>query len=172
MDFHPRSFRHSCLPDLISWIYLSPPLYNNKFWFSSYLNGLVITPTFFNLRLNLAIRSSWSEPQSASVLVLLTVWSFLVFSCKEYNKFDFGVDHLVMSRCRVFSCVVRRGCLLWPVHSPGQTLLAFAMLHFVFPGQICLLLWLSLDFLLLHYKPLQWRGRCFYISFRRSFKSS
>ena len=31
----------------------------------SYLNGLVVFPTFFNLSLNLAIRSSWSEPQSA-----------------------------------------------------------------------------------------------------------
>ena len=27
------------------------------------LNGLVVFPTFFNLSLNLAIRSSWSEPQ-------------------------------------------------------------------------------------------------------------
>ena len=30
----------------------------------------------------------------------------------------------MMSMCRVFSCVVRRGCLLWPVHSLGKTLLA------------------------------------------------
>ena len=35
----------------------------------SYLNGLVIFP-IFNLNLNLAIRSSWSEPQSAPGLVL------------------------------------------------------------------------------------------------------
>ena len=31
-----------------------------------------------------------------------------------------------MSMCRVFSCVVGRGCLLWPVHFLGKTLLAFA----------------------------------------------
>ena len=37
------------------------------------------------------------------------------FGCKEYNQSDFGVYHLVMSMCRVFSCVVGRGCLLWPV---------------------------------------------------------
>ena len=48
--------------------------------------------------------------------------------CKEYNQSDFGVDHLVMFKCRVFSCVVGRGCLLWPVHSLGKTLLAFALL--------------------------------------------
>ena len=29
-----------------------------------------------------------------------------------YNQSDFSVDHLVMSMCRVFSCVVGRGCLL------------------------------------------------------------
>ena len=44
-----------------------------------------------------------------------------------------------MSMCRVFSCVVGRGCLLWPVCSLGKTLLAFALLHSVFQGQICLL---------------------------------
>ena len=42
--------------------------------------------------------------------------------------------------CRVFSCVVGRGCLLWPVHFLGKTLLAFALLHSVLQGQICLLL--------------------------------
>ena len=46
----------------------------------------------------------------------------------------------------VFSCVVGRGCLLWPVHSLSKTLLAFALLHFVLQGQSCLLLQLSLDF--------------------------
>jgi len=45
-----------------------------------------------------------------------------------------------MSMCRVFSCVVGRGCLLWPVQSLGKTLLAFALLHSVRQGQICLLL--------------------------------
>ena len=31
----------------------------------SYLNGLVVFPTFFNFSVNFAIRRSWSEPQSA-----------------------------------------------------------------------------------------------------------
>ena len=35
----------------------------------SYLNGLVVFPTFFNLSLNLAIKSLWSEPQLAPSLV-------------------------------------------------------------------------------------------------------
>ena len=57
------------------------PLYNQSgIWFRSYLNDLVVFPTFFNLSLNLAIRSSWSEPQSAPCLVfddcieLLHLW--------------------------------------------------------------------------------------------------
>ena len=65
--------------------------------------------------------------------------------------------------CRVFSCVFGRGCLLWPVHSLGQTLLAFALLHFVLQGQICLLLQVSLDFLLLHSSPLSWKGHPFWV---------
>ena len=55
-----------------------------------------------------------------------------------------------MFMCKVFSCIVGRGCLLWPVHSLGKLLLAFALLHSVFQGQICLLLQVFLDFLLLH----------------------
>ena len=39
------------------------------------------------------------------------------------------MDRLVMSMCKVFSCVVGRGCLLRAVCSLGKTLLAFALLH-------------------------------------------
>ena len=59
-----------------------------------------------------------------------------------------------MSKCRVFSCVVGRGCLLWSVCFLGKTLLAFALLHSVLQGQICLLFQVFLDFLLLHSSPL------------------
>ena len=47
-----------------------------------------------------------------------------------------------MSMCRIVSCVIGRGCLLWPVRSLGKTLLAFALLHFILQDQTCLsLLW-------------------------------
>ena len=36
------------------------------------------------------------------VLFLLTVKSFSIVGCKEYNQSDYGVDYLVMSTCRVF----------------------------------------------------------------------
>ena len=68
-----------------------------------------------------------------------------------------------MSMCRVISCVVGRGCLLWPVRSLGKTVLAFALLHSVFQGQICLLLQVFLDFLLLHSSPLKWKGHLFWV---------
>ena len=68
-----------------------------------------------------------------------------------------------MSMCRVFSCVVGRGYLLWPVHSLGKTLLAFVLLHSVLQGQICWLFQVSLDFLLLHSSPLWWKGHLFLV---------
>ena len=41
------------------------------------MNGLVVIPTFFSLSLNLAIRSSWAEPQSALGLVFADYIEFL-----------------------------------------------------------------------------------------------
>ena len=59
-----------------------------------------------------------------------------------------------MSMCRDFSCVIGKGFLLQSVHSFGKTLLAFSLLHFVIQGQVCLLLWVFLDF---HFCiPLPW----------------
>ena len=78
-----------------------------------------------------------------------------------------------MSMCRVVSCVVGRACLLWCVLSLGKTLLAFALLHFLFQGQTCLLLLVSLDFLLSHSSPLWWKGHHFFgVSSRRSYMYS
>ena len=68
-----------------------------------------------------------------------------------------------MSMCRVFSCVVGRGSLLWPVLFLGKSLLGFALLHSTFQGQICLLVQVSLDFLLLHSSSLQWKGHLFWV---------
>ena len=80
---------------------------------------------------------------------------------KDYSQFDFSIGHLVMSMCRVVSCLVGRKCLLWPVCS-GKTLLAFALLHFVLQGQTCLLLQVSFDFLLLHSRTLWWKRNIFW----------
>ena len=63
----------------------------------------------------------------------------------------------------VESCVLGRGCLLWPVCSLGKIPLAFALLHSLFQGQICLLLLVFLDVLLLHSSPLYWKGHLFWV---------
>ena len=59
--------------------------------------------------------------------------------------------------------LLEEGVLLWSVGSLGKTLLAFALLHFVFQGQTCLLLHVSLDCPLLHSSPLWWKGYLFLV---------
>ena len=49
------------------------------------MNVLVVFLTFFNLNLNFAIRSSWSEPQSAPGLLFIDCIELLHMLCKEYN---------------------------------------------------------------------------------------
>ena len=96
-----------------------------------YLNGLVVFPTLFNLSLNFAVRSSSPEPWSvpglafADCIELLHLWLQRIWSI-WFRYWPSGDIH---SMCRVNSCVVGRGCLLWPVRSFGKTLLAFALLH-------------------------------------------
>ena len=72
----------------------------------------LVFPTFFNLSLNLVIGVHDLTSSQFQVLFLLTVNSISIFGCKEYNQSDFSNDHLVMSLCRVVSCVVGRGYLL------------------------------------------------------------
>ena len=60
--------------------------------------------------------------------------------------------YMSMYRKRMFAVT---SAFSWP------NLLSFALLHFVLQGQICLLLQVSLDFLLLHSSPLWWKGHLF-----------
>ena len=55
--------------------------------------------------------------------------------CKESNM----TEH-VSNMCKLVSCIVEKGYLLWSVHSLGRISLAFALLHFVLQSQTCLLL--------------------------------
>ena len=68
-----------------------------------------------------------------------------------------------MSMCRVFSSVVGRGFLLWPLCFLGKTLLASAVHHSVLQDQIFLLLQVSLDFPLLHFSPLWGKEHLFWM---------
>ena len=103
----------------------------------------------------------WATVSSWSCFCWL--YRVLHLKLKEYYQSDFGINHLMMSMCRVVTCIVGKGCLLWPVCSLDKTRLTFALLHFVLQGQICLLLQVSLDFLLLHSNPLWWKGHLFLV---------
>ena len=75
--------------------------------------------------------------------------------------------------CVVFSCVVGRECLLWPMRSLDKTLLAFALLHSVLQVQTCLLLQVLLDFLLFAFQsPIMKRTPFWGVSSRRSCRYS
>ena len=59
------------------------------------------------------------------------------------------------------------------MHSLGKTILALALLHFVLQGQICLLLQVSLDFLLLYSSlPIRERTSFLGVSSRKSCRCS
>ena len=136
----------------------------------AYLNGLVGFPSFFNLSLNLEIRSSWFEPQSAPCLVfadcikLLHLWLQIIINL---------ILALTIWWC---PCVESSLVLLKEGVCYDQCILlamlhSFSLLHSVLQGQICLLLQVFLDFLCIpvHYneKEIFWG-----VSSRRSYRSS
>ena len=65
-----------------------------------------------------------------------------------------------MSMCRVFSCVVGKGCLYDQCILLAK-LLAFALLHFVLQGQTYLLLQVCLEFLPVHSSSLSLKEHLF-----------
>ena len=67
-------------------LFVSSTVYSEGIWFKSYLTGLMVFPAFFSLSLNFAIRSWWSEPQSAPGLVFADLYSFSIFGYKECNQ--------------------------------------------------------------------------------------
>jgi len=83
-------------------------------------------------------------------ILLLHIWLQIC------NQLDFGMDHIVMPMSKLPLCVVEKGYLLWHVHYLGRIPLAFDLLHYVLQGKTCLLLQISLDFLLWHTNPHWW----------------
>ena len=59
-------------------LFVTSTVWSLGIWFRSYLNSLVVFPTFFHLNLNLAIWSSLSEPQLAPSLALADCIEFLL----------------------------------------------------------------------------------------------
>ena len=123
----------------------------------------MVSPTFFKISLNFATRSSWYEPHSAPGHFCWLYRTSQSLAAKNIINLILGIDHLVMSMCRIVSWVVAKGYLLWPDYSLDKTLLVFVLLHFVLQGQTCLSLQVSLDFLYLYFNPLWWKGHLFLV---------
>ena len=70
---------------LVLLAFLNPAWTSGSSWFTLLKPGLENFEHYF--------ASVWDECNC------VVVWAFFV--CKEYNQSDFGVDHLVMSMCRV-----------------------------------------------------------------------
>ena len=121
------------LLDLISWIYLSLPLYNHK-GFDLGHSGF---PYFLQFKSEFGNKEFmiWAAVSSQSCFC----WLWRAFSSLAAKNVISLISVLTIWWCPwvVFYCVVGKRCLLWPVHSLGKTLLAFALLHFVLQGQIC-----------------------------------
>ena len=95
------------------------------------LNGLVVFPMFFNLSLKFVIRSSWSEPLSTTGLVFVDYIEVLHLQLQRRLSVWFWCWPSDDVLCRVISCVVGRGCLLWSVLSLSKILLVFTLFHCV-----------------------------------------
>ena len=63
---------------------------------------------------------------------MLTEQNFSIFGYKDYNQSDFGIHHLVMSMCRVFSYDVGRVFTMTSVFS-WQNSLSFCPASFCTP---------------------------------------
>ena len=143
----------SCtLSDLIPWIYLSLPLIIIRDliwvipeWSSVFSYFLQFKSEFGNKEFMI-----WATV----ILVLFLLYRASPSLAAKSIISLISVLTICWCPCVVFSCGVGRGCLRWPVHSLGKALLAFALLHSILRGQICLLLQVFPDFLLLHSSPL------------------
>ena len=131
------------IPGLISfrmdWLDLSPRDSQESSPTPSSKASILQRSAFFTVQL--------SHPYvTTGKTIALTRWTFVGIWFQVVS-----IDHLVMSMCRVIFCVVGRGCLLWPVHSLGRTLLAFALLHSPVSSAICLCMAALLDQLTYQY---------------------
>ena len=111
--YKPPSIVHQalCLSDLVPWIYHihSIILRDLIYVTPGFSSGFLYFPQF---KFEFCIEKLMIWATDSSVLFLLTVRNFSIFDYKEYNQFDFSIDHLVISMCTVFSCVIGRGYLL------------------------------------------------------------
>ena len=75
----------------------------------------------------------WLHPFIFSGVISLLISSSILGT---YWSGEFLFQYpIILPLCRVFSCVVGKGCFLWPMHFLGKTLLIFALLHCAFKAK-------------------------------------
>ena len=152
----PQSFPFYCFPLFLSNVHLRRPPYLSLLS-SGNLHSVRKLGIFFPFSLTF----HFSFPQLSVKPSQTTPFYFLI-SPPSSGVVLITVSCTILT-CRVISCVVGRGCLLWSVRFLGKILLAFAFLHFVLKSQTCLFLQVSLDFLFLHSSPLMKRTFFFFL---------
>ena len=129
------------------------------------MNELVVCPTLFSLSLSFAIGSSWSEPVSSWSCFCSLYGVSPTSTAKNIINLISGDIHVqgILSCCckRMFAMTstfsLQNSVSLWPT-------------SFCTPRPNCLLLQVSLDFLLLHSNPLWWKAHLFLVSVLEVFK--
>ena len=134
------SIRFQGKPFNITVIHVYPPTSNAEEaeveWFYEDLQDLELTPQ----RDVLFIIGDWNAKVGSQETPRITGKFGLGIQNEAGQRLvEFCQENALVIANTLFQQHKRRGCLLWPVHSLGKTLLAFALLHFVLQGQICLL---------------------------------
>ena len=104
-------------------------------WFRSYLNSPVVFPIFFHLSLNLAIRSSWSEPWSAPGLIFF--WLYRASPSLAAKNIINLISLLTIWWCQCVEpslVLLKEGVCNDQCVLLAKLLLAFSLLYFVLQG--------------------------------------
>ena len=101
----------------------------------------MVFPNFFNLSLNFAIRSSWSEPQSAPGLGFCLLYRTSPFLAAKNIISLISVLTIWWCPCAESSLVLLEEGVCYDQCVLLAKLLAFALLHSVLQGQTCLYSW-------------------------------
>ena len=108
------------LLDIIPWIYLSLSLYNHK-GFDLYHNWMASFPNFVQFKIEFCNKEFmiWATVSSWPCFC----WLYRASPCLAAKNIIKLISVLTIwwGPCVVFSCVVGRGWLLWPVCSLGKT---------------------------------------------------
>ena len=114
----------------------------------------MVFPTFLNLNLNFAIRSPWSKPQSAPGFVFANSTEFFHLQLQRIKSIWFW--YWPSGHAYVYSCLLCCWKKVFVVTSAFSWQNSVSLCP-VLQDQTCLLLQISLDFLLFQSSPLWWK---------------